>query len=213
MLQVQNLHKSYGTAVILDGVSFILNDGEHVGLIGPNGSGKSTILRCITGRDQPDSGTIVISPRGTTIGYLAQAFEQLGELTVGEVLASSQTELVDADDVDEAMQTYADATARFDALGGYEREHRATAVLQGLQLAEVPFETLAATLSGGQKTRLGLAMLLLQESDFPCCPLEKNGHAPADNNDVPLDREMLPLIVCAETDETLAAVCWFLTGR
>jgi ATP-binding cassette subfamily F protein 3 len=180
MLQVQNLHKSYGTATILDGVSFILNAGEHAGLIGPNGSGKSTILRCITGREQPDSGTIVVSPRGATVGYLAQAFEQLGDLTVGEVLASAQAELVEAeramldaadaltqaDDMEEAMQVYSDATARFEALGGYEREHRAAAVLQGLQLADVSPDTLAATLSGGQKTRLGLAMLLLQEPDL-----------------------------------------------
>jgi ATP-binding cassette subfamily F protein 3 len=180
MLQVQNLHKSYGTATILDGVSFILNAGEHAGLIGPNGSGKSTILRCITGREQPDSGTIVVSPRGATVGYLAQAFEQLRDLTVGEVLASAQAELVEAErimldaadalthagDMEEAMQVYSDATARFEALGGYEREHRAAAVLQGLQLADVSPNTLAATLSGGQKTRLGLAMLLLQEPDL-----------------------------------------------
>src|SRR5204863_2921943 len=131
MLQVQNLHKSYGTAVILDGVSFILNDGEHVGLIGPNGSGKTTILRCITGREQPDSGTVVVSPRGATIGYLAQAFEQLGDLTVGEVVASAQAELVEAeramldaadamahaDDVEAAMEAYSDASARFETLG------------------------------------------------------------------------------------------------
>jgi ATP-binding cassette subfamily F protein 3 len=180
MLQVQNLHKSYGTATILDGVSFILNAGEHAGLIGPNGSGKSTILRCITGREQPDSGTIVVSPRGATVGYLAQAFEQLGDLTVGEVLASAQSEIIEAErimldaadalthagDMEEAMQVYSDATARFEALGGYEREHRAAAVLQGLQLADVSPDTLAATLSGGQKTRLGLAMLLLQEPDL-----------------------------------------------
>src|SRR3954447_19247645 len=106
MLQVQNLHKSYGTATILDGVSFILNDGEHVGLIGPNGSGKTTILRCITGRERPDSGTITFSQRGATIGYLAQAFEQLGDLTVGEVVASARAELAEAE---RTLQESADA--------------------------------------------------------------------------------------------------------
>ena len=180
MLQVQDLHKSYGTATILDGVSFVLNDGEHAGLIGPNGSGKSTILRCITGRERPDSGTVVVSPRGSTLGYLAQAFEQLGDQTIGEVVASARGELAEAeramldaaeamthaDDIEVAMQVYGDASARFEALGGYEREHRAAAVLQGLQLADIPPDTLASTLSGGQKTRLGLALLLLQEPDL-----------------------------------------------
>jgi ATP-binding cassette subfamily F protein 3 len=180
MLQVQNLRKSYGTAAILDGVSFILNDAEHIGLIGPNGSGKSTILRCITGRERPDSGTVVLSPRGATIGYLAQAFEQLGDATVSDVLASARAELAEAEqemqaaadalghshDMEAALQAYADASSRFEALGGYDREHRAAAVLQGLQLADIPPDALAATLSGGQKTRLGLALLLLQEPDL-----------------------------------------------
>jgi ATP-binding cassette subfamily F protein 3 len=180
MLQVQNLSKSYGTVVILDGVSFILNDAEHIGLIGPNGSGKSTILRCITGREQPDSGTIVLSPRGATIGYLAQAFEQLGDSTVSDVLDSARAELAEAEremqaaadalghsyDMEAALQAYADASAGFEALGGYDREHRAAAVLQGLELADIPPDTLASTLSGGQKTRLGLALLLLQEPDL-----------------------------------------------
>jgi ATP-binding cassette, subfamily F, member 3 len=180
MLQVQHLRKSYGTTTVLDGVTFILNDGEHVGLIGPNGSGKSTILRCVTGREQPDSGSIVLSPRDATIGYLAQAFEQLGDRTVGEVVASAQADLAEAEralqhasealatasDMEAAMQAYEEATARFEALGGYDREHRAAAVLQGLGLGDIPHETLAATLSGGQKTRLGLALLLLQEPDL-----------------------------------------------
>jgi len=180
MLQVQNLRKSYGTATILDGVSFILNDAEHIGLIGPNGSGKSTILRCITGREHPDSGTIVLSPRGANIGYLAQAFEQLGDSTVSDVLASARSELAEAErdmqaaadalghshDMEAALQAYAGASTRFEALGGYDREHRAAAVLQGLQLADIPPDALASTLSGGQKTRLGLALLLLQEPDL-----------------------------------------------
>src|SRR5436305_2334575 len=160
MLQVQNLRKSYGTATILDGVSFILNDAEHIGLIGPNGSGKSTLLRCITAREQPDPGTIVLSPRGATIGYLAQAFEQLGDSTVSDVLASARSELAEAErdmqaaadalghshDIDTALLAYAEASARFEALGGYDREHRAAAVLQGLQLADIPPDALAATL-------------------------------------------------------------------
>ena len=86
MLQVQDLHKSYGAAVVLDGASFILNDGEHAGLIGPNGSGKTTILRIVTGRDTPDSGSVVLSPRGARVGYLAQELEGVADSTVGDLV-------------------------------------------------------------------------------------------------------------------------------
>ena len=67
MLQVHNLHKSYGITTVLAGISLIVNDGEHVGLIGPNGAGKSTLLRCIIGQEQPDSGTVTLSPAGASL--------------------------------------------------------------------------------------------------------------------------------------------------
>src|SRR6266545_1249471 len=131
MLHVQNLHKTYGITTILDGVSFVVNDGERVGLIGPNGAGKSTLLRCIVGQEQPDAGA-----------------------------------LATPDDLDAALAAYDAALADFEALGGYAREHRAAAVLDGLGLSAIDPATPAATLSGGQKTRLGLATLLLGEPDL-----------------------------------------------
>src|SRR5438034_10972337 len=96
MLQVQNLHKSYGAAVVLAGAGFIVNDKEHIGLIGPNGSGKSTLLRCIAGEERADAGSIVLSPRGTTIGYLPHALEAVADLTVGHAVAGAQPECVAA---------------------------------------------------------------------------------------------------------------------
>jgi ATPase subunit of ABC transporter with duplicated ATPase domains len=71
-----------------------LNDHQHVGLIGPNGVGKSTLLRCITGAEQPDAGTIVTSPSGLSIGYLAQAFGDLGVRSVGEVVAAARPDVL-----------------------------------------------------------------------------------------------------------------------
>ncbi len=180
MLQVQNLHKSYGADIVLAGAGFIINDHEHVGLIGPNGSGKSTLLRIITGEEQPDAGTFVLSPRSVTIGYLPQTFSVPGDHTLGQAVAGAQGELVGAeralqqaadalttaDAPEEAMQAYTEALDRFGALGGYEREHRAAAVLQGLGLGDIGPGTPVATLSGGQKTRLGLGTLLLREPDL-----------------------------------------------
>ncbi|HEX6288210.1 MAG TPA: ABC-F family ATP-binding cassette domain-containing protein [Herpetosiphonaceae bacterium] len=177
MLQVQNLHKSYGTATVLAGVECIVNAGEHVGLIGPNGTGKSTLLRCILRQEQPDSGTIVLSPPDLAIGYLPQSFDDLGDRTLGAVVAAAQAEwlgaeaalqqaaesLATADDPDAAIEAYDAALSQFEALGGYEREHRAASVLDGLGLGGIDPGTRAAALSGGQKTRLALATLLLRE--------------------------------------------------
>ena len=75
MLQVSNLSKAYGDDVILEDVSFVVNPGEWVGLVGPNGCGKTTLLRIIVGQEQPDQGSVRISPADVTVGYLAQALE------------------------------------------------------------------------------------------------------------------------------------------
>src|SRR5215212_4371934 len=181
MLQVHNLSKSYGITTVLAGINLIVNDGEHVGLIGPNGAGKSTLLRCIIGQEQPDSGAVTLSPAGASLGYVPQSFgELLGDRSIAEVVAEAQAEyvaaeaalahmadaLADAADMDAALTAYDAALAHFEALGGYEREHRSAAVLQGLGLGALTSSTPASTLSGGQKTRLGLATLLLREPDL-----------------------------------------------
>src|SRR5258705_4260526 len=147
MIQVQHLRKNYGPATVLADITFLINDGEPVALIGPNGAGKSTILRCIVGQEQSDSGTISLSPPGMTIGYLPQAFAELGDRTVGEIVAAAQAELHDAEralgqaaealagdaDLDAAMPAYESAPARFEAPGGYEREPRAPQGLRWLR--------------------------------------------------------------------------------
>jgi ATP-binding cassette subfamily F protein 3 len=182
MLQIQNLHKHYGASAVLAGVSFLLNDGEHVGLIGPNGAGKTTLLRCILGIEQPDVGTIVRSPPEISIGYLAQTIAPDESRTIGDLIAAVQAPIRDAAQALEtataalaeaspatmadAMAAYEQALERFEACGGYAREQRAEAVLSGLGLGDIPRETPVGILSGGQKTRLGLAGLLLGEPDL-----------------------------------------------
>src|SRR5215470_10960625 len=180
MLQGQHLRKSYGAVTVITDVSFILNDNQRVGLIGPNGVGKSTLLRCLIGAEPLDAGTIVKSPPDLSIGYLAQSCGDLGERSIGEVVAAVRADvlraeqdlqaaaeaLATASDVDAALTRYDAALARFEALGGYEHERRAAAVLQGLGLGGVDPATPVAVLSGGQKTRLGLAALLISEPDL-----------------------------------------------
>ncbi len=176
MLQIHGLHKAYGAATILSQISFVINAGDHVGLIGPNGSGKSSLLRCLVGNEQPDGGQITLAA-GTSIGYLSQTFEASMGATVGESLAAAQADLLAAEvalqqasdalatatDMDAALAAYAEALSRFEALGGYELRVRAAAVLHGMGLGSIDVATPVAHLSGGQKTRLGLARLLLQE--------------------------------------------------
>ena len=176
MLHVQHLAKAYGSTTVLADVTFVLNDGEHVGLIGPNGTGKSTLVRCLVGAEHADSGTVVLSPPGARFGYLPQAFANDDERTLEEVVSDAQSDLHQAEadmqaaaeqlGTDHRLDGYDAALTRFEALGGYERLARADKVLDGLGLARTEPGMPVSQLSGGQKTRLGLATLLLHEPDL-----------------------------------------------
>jgi len=179
VLHVQNLSKSYGVATVLADVTFVLNDGERVGLISPNGTGKSTLLRCLVGAEPADSGTLVLTPVGSRIGYLPQAFAGAETRTLGEVVTAAQADLHAAEAAmqraadalshaydEAALAAYDGALTTFEALGGYARQARASSVLDGLGLGDVDLLTPVGRLSGGQKTRLGLAALLLAEPDL-----------------------------------------------
>jgi ATP-binding cassette subfamily F protein 3 len=180
VLHVSNISKSYGADTILSDISFVLNTGERVGLVGPNGCGKTTLLHIITGREQPDSGRVRFSPPELEVGYLAQAlvFDE-GE-SVNEVLARATREHSRAwanmqhyaelmsmtsgeADLPALTGAYAEAEARFEAAGGYAVEARLEAILTGLGLADVPRHQQVEHLSGGEKTRLGLAGLLVRQ--------------------------------------------------
>jgi ATP-binding cassette, subfamily F, member 3 len=182
VLRVSNVSKSFGDNLIFENVSFVLNGGDRVGLIGPNGCGKTTLLKIILGEVAPDDGSARLSPTGARAGYLAQALVYaLGE-TVGQVLQSAVAGLSEAeaalDDVAGRMATahgpalerlmaeYDRALEQFERLGGYSLQARADAVLGGLALSDLNQDTPVEILSGGQKTRLGLARLLLSHPDL-----------------------------------------------
>jgi ATP-binding cassette subfamily F protein 3 len=176
MLQLIDISKSYGGKTILDGISFVVNAGERIGLVGPNGCGKTTLLRIITGEEHPDSGSVAIK-HGETISYLLQSPAFASDQTVIETLRSGipgyiearrhiealESAMAAAADLDAVLAQYDTATIQFEALGGYSVDHRAETLCAHLGLGDVGGDTPVALLSGGQQTRLGLARLLLSE--------------------------------------------------
>jgi ATP-binding cassette, subfamily F, member 3 len=179
MLVVNKVSKSYAIQTILQDVSFVINSGDRVGLVGPNGSGKTTLLRIITGQESPDSGRVSFQA-GASVGYLAQGLDASFGATVGDVVRSGIAGLTDARheverlaeqmahgaDTPQVLVAYGEALEQFEALGGYGFDLRMQPVLAGLGLQDVELETPVQQLSGGQRTRLGLARLLVAEPNL-----------------------------------------------
>jgi ATPase subunit of ABC transporter with duplicated ATPase domains len=172
MLRVSNIAKSYGTAVILDNVSFTLNEGERVGLIGPNGCGKSTLLRIITGQELPDRGAVQFDPPGLRVGYLEQGLEDEKAETVEVFIKGTQAELnavearvaslaaalseADGSHQTELLHAYGEALEVLESLArSIPEDHEIAAVLEALGLENSASRRLCGILSGGQKTAWG----------------------------------------------------------
>jgi macrolide transport system ATP-binding/permease protein len=171
--KVEAVSKWHGAELVLNGVSFVLNEGERVGLVGENGVGKTTLLRIMAGEMRADGGEVEV-PEGVVLGYLPQEAALPAGWSVGAWLRRD----VDAIEAEmrrveermaageELLERYGELTERFEQLGGYEVEHRIDQVVEGLGLAEIDRGRDVATLSGGQKMRLALAGLLLRQPDL-----------------------------------------------
>ena len=177
MLTVNQITKRYGDQLILKDVSFIVNPGERVGLIGPNGCGKTTLLRIIAGEEQPSAGSVQFTPPDLHIGYLPQGMEPSPGMTVRDVLypQARQLDALEAELVrlgerlaDEppdraAMDAYNAVLAQIERIAAAYQPAGGEVILAGLGLGAVGLETPVDILSGGQKTRLGLARVLLAD--------------------------------------------------
>ena len=176
VLSVQAAGRRFADRVLFNDVSFNLAHGDRTGLIGPNGTGKSTLLRIVAGLDTPDSGSIALA-HGTRVGFLQQellvdvdgtveehargAAAHLAELE--QALRKMEHELASGDQ--DLLERYADAQHHFEHAGGYDFEATLGRVLSGLGL-DVLRDRQVRTLSGGERTRLGLARLLLDDPDL-----------------------------------------------
>lgn len=148
ILTVQNLTKAFGINEVLKGVSLQIENGEHVGLVGVNGSGKSTLLHCLLDFTWADGGSVKFAPQ-TSIGFVQQGFEGVKGSIWDYITSVTPKVLQYKDDLDD-----------------YTYDARIKRVLIGLGYTEEWWQRDAATLSGGQKTRLLLACALVRNPDF-----------------------------------------------
>lgn len=172
MLSIHNINKNYGIQPILQNVNFNISAGERIGLIGANGSGKTTLMKILAGIEPPDSGNVSATRINLRIGYLAQGMEFPPQATLRSALeidANTQADpaaeleslalALTQDPNNLALQQKYD-----DALRTLSSKQPSPATILGpLGLADFPLETPIAHLSGGQKTRLMLARVLLED--------------------------------------------------
>jgi ATP-binding cassette subfamily F protein 3 len=180
IVTLNNIEKTFGRRVIFDQLNFIIDRGERVGLIGDNGAGKTTLFRMVTGEVTPDTGSVSIA-KSLKVGHLSQdptfepgntvideaelAFARLHELSHHLRELEHHMGEVTGDELDKALKEYQDAQHEFDLAGGYAWQHKLEATLPGVGLDRNTWEQPVATLSGGQRSRLALAKLLISEPD------------------------------------------------
>jgi ATP-binding cassette subfamily F protein 3 len=180
ILACQNIHKSFGTDVILKDASFHIEEREKAAIVGINGAGKSTLLKIIVHELDADSGEVVLA-KGRTLGYLAQHQDLESDRTIYQELLEVKRDVIDLekniraleqkmkglkeDDLEAALNTYTRLNHEFEQKNGYAYQSEVTGVLKGLGFSEEEFEKPVNTLSGGQKTRVSLGKLLLSRPD------------------------------------------------
>ncbi len=181
ILNLNNVSKSFGTNEIIQNASFLINEGEKVALVGANGAGKSTLFKIITGQETLDNGQVFFA-KDAKVGYLAQQSALDESKTVFESVLEAFSEVIkleeelvtlemsfsglENEELNQALKKYENLTHEFNKLNGAEYKSRIKGVLKGLAFIDDDYNRLVASLSGGEKTRLELAKLLLNSYDL-----------------------------------------------
>ena len=178
-LSVQGLVKSFEQGNnILDGLTFEVNTGERVGILGRNGCGKTTLFRILTGQLHPDEGTVSIY-KGKRLGLISQIPVYPPDWTTEDVLKDAHKRLYQMqdrmnqlaeemahDDSPQILSEYDRLSADFERLGGYDMERERNRVANGLEIPPAMRQQPFDSLSGGEKTRVNLARLILEDTDI-----------------------------------------------
>lgn len=184
LLNVEHLYKYFNGQALLKDINFTVEDREAVGLIGINGCGKSTLLNIITGSEGYDKtpeglGSVNIAGKAS-IGFLRQNSGLNSELTIGEEMKNAfaplletldkmkvlEKKMADGGNIDSISHEYAELSSYFEARDGYRIDVKINQVLNGMGFGSTPTDRVISTLSGGEKTRLALAKLLLEEPNL-----------------------------------------------
>ena len=181
ILSVQNIGKAYGEDVILKGVSFHIEDYEKAAIVGMNGAGKSTLLKIITGDLSADEGEVFLA-KGKSLGYLSQHISFTENASIYEEVLHAREDLIEREkqlrqmeekmnhlsgaELEKLLEQYHAWNDAFDQDGGYTFRSEVGGVLKGLGFTEEEFDKTIDELSGGQKTRVALARLLVSKPDL-----------------------------------------------
>lgn len=181
ILSCSHISKSFGTDVILDDISFSIEDNEKAAIVGINGAGKTTLLKIIVGELPSDTGDAVLA-KGKTLGYLAQHQDLTSHRTIYDELLEVKRSVIQLEErirsleiemkhakgqeLDRMLETYTRLNHEFELSDGYSYKSEISGVLKGLGFPETEFTKEISTLSGGQKTRVSLGKLLLSKPDI-----------------------------------------------
>jgi len=181
ILTVDSVGKSFGAELILEEVSFIIEEKEKAAMVGINGAGKTTLLKIITGELDPDAGRVSISA-GAALGYLAQMealddslsiYEELKKVFLPVMEIENQLRMLEKEmsklegsELSSSMERYSRLSQDFEDKRGYEYESRLRGVLKGLGFSDSEGSQRVGTLSGGQQTRVSLGKLLLTQPEL-----------------------------------------------
>ena len=181
ILACNNISKNFGTDVILEQISFHINEREKAAIVGINGAGKSTLFKIIVGELPADTGEVTWA-KGTRIGYLSQHQDLTSENTIYDEVLSVKSDLIhmeekirelelamkeaSGEELSHMLTTYTNLNHSFELQNGYAYKSEVFGVLKGLGFTQEEFEKKVTTLSGGQKTRVALGKLLLSTPDI-----------------------------------------------